>query len=471
MVDKKHGGSLLREVHHKDRMPAQNALVKRDNRLVEASHNLSLRQMQLINWVTRVVQEDDEDYKYYDVPMPLFLEYLDLGTSGSARDQIRDLTRELQERTVFIQINEDEWERFSWLRYVKVLKKDNRLTLRLSINPEMKPYIRDLRAAFTKTPFYLITAFRSKYAWRFYEWCKQFEDTGWLIIDLADLRSRLQIGENEYQRFNNLRQRVINPAVKELNEISDLSVELAKLEKRGRSVHRLKFKISRQTQHVIPVEASGGDERSLIASRFVRHGMPLSEANRNVDRYYDVDRDHLLGCLAEIEHRIETRFKFKDNNPLIWLRHILKNDPREEPTLFTHVYKEAVKKAPSKEEVAAKERKAHAAERITYLQRLLDTADTGFLSARREQHNELLSQIDEQTREAWRTEYLASLKPSDRFMHRNDFWENRTNLDAIDAFLQTQGFDPLLREDWLQEQGIDRTEIDGELTKLEEITA
>lgn len=471
MAGKNQGGSLLREVHQKDRMPSQNALVKRANRLVEASHNLTLRQMQLINWLIRVVQEDDEDYKYYDVPMPLFLEYLDLGTSGSARDQIRDLTKELQERTVFIQINDDEWERFAWLRYVRVLKKDNRLTLRLSINPEMKPYIRDLKSAFTKTPFFLITAFRSKYAWRFYEWCKQFEDTGWLIIDVADLRSRLQIREHEYQRFNNLRQRVINPAVKELNEVSDLSVELAALEKRGRAVHRLKFKISRKQTYVIAAEGSEADERGLIAARFVRHGMPQAEAARNVKRYYDVDRDHLLGCLAEIEHRIESGFNFKDDNPLIWLRHILKNDPRQEPTLFTHVYRDAVKKAPSPAEIEARERKERVRERIEYLQRVIDAADTGFLTARRERHAELLDTVDEAARNKWRDAYLSHSSAIERTIRQSSFWENRANLDAIDDFLRSQGLEPLARETWLLEQGIDRQQIDREMMELEALAS
>lgn len=467
------GGSLLRseanrDIQQKDRLPTRNAIVIKSNYLVEASHDLSLRELRLVNWVTRVIQEDDEDYKYYEIDVPLFLEYLQIAGSGSARDEIRTVTSNLMQRTIHIQISDDEWEQFAWLRYARILKRGNRLVLRLSINPEMRPYIKNLKSAFTKTPFYQITAFRSRYAWRFYEWCKQYEDTGWLIITVDDLRTRLQIQEGEYTRFNNLRQRVINAALTEINRVSDLNVTLKTLEKRGRFVHQLRFKINKSKVQIIPAEEPEADEQHLIAARLMHHGMPEAEAKKNVALYYELEREHLLGCLADLEHKTSTGFAFRDDNPLIWLRYILKNDPREQPTLFTKVYHAAGAANPPKEEVEAAERRRAAQDRLEHLQSLLTAADRHFADYRRAHIEKSLADIPKETSERWREAYIKGETPAMQAMVRkNSFWTSRAFFRVIEEFLTAQGISCTSREDWFTSQGIDLVDVNAEIQKLE----
>ncbi|MCY1534001.1 Initiator Replication protein [compost metagenome] len=79
----------------------------------------------------------------------------------------------------------------------------------------------------------------SSHSFRFFEMLMQFRSTGWAYIEVDSLRIALGLGE-AYQRFNNLRQRVIDPAINELKEKSGLEITY-ELKSAGRKVTAIKF--------------------------------------------------------------------------------------------------------------------------------------------------------------------------------------------------------------------------------------
>lgn len=86
--------------------------------------------------------------------------------------------------------------------------------------------------------------FGSGYALALYENCVRFRKvgtTGW--IDLETWRDLLGVGEEQYTEFKALRQKVLAPAVKEVNEFSDVRVEM-ETKRSKRRVVALKFVVS-----------------------------------------------------------------------------------------------------------------------------------------------------------------------------------------------------------------------------------
>ena len=79
---------------------------------------------------------------------------------------------------------------------------------------------------------------------RIFEWCIQFADNGWLIVSLDDIRQRLDVG---YKLFNDLRRKVIEPAIKELQAKSNLEIDWQPI-KEGRSVKAIRFTFKEQEQ-------------------------------------------------------------------------------------------------------------------------------------------------------------------------------------------------------------------------------
>jgi plasmid replication initiation protein len=84
-----------------------------------------------------------------------------------------------------------------------------------------------------------IAGLKSVYSIRLLEFLTQFKSTGKLAIELRKFKDRLEI-KNEYKRFYNLKMRVIEPAVKELMEKSNLIINWKPI-KTGKRITQLEF--------------------------------------------------------------------------------------------------------------------------------------------------------------------------------------------------------------------------------------
>ena len=88
----------------------------------------------------------------------------------------------------------------------------------------------------------------SVYSARLYELLIQWRSTGKVpIIDLGDFREQLGIGINEYQRMHHFKARVLEPAIKEINEKTDIKAEYEQ-HKKGRIISGFSFKFKKKSQ-------------------------------------------------------------------------------------------------------------------------------------------------------------------------------------------------------------------------------
>ena len=88
----------------------------------------------------------------------------------------------------------------------------------------------------------------SVYSARLYELLIQWGSTGKVpIIDLGDFREQLGIGVNEYQRMHHFKARVLEPAIKEINEKTDIKAEYEQ-HKKGRIISGFSNKFKKKSQ-------------------------------------------------------------------------------------------------------------------------------------------------------------------------------------------------------------------------------
>lgn len=135
------------------------------------------------------------------------------------------------------------------------------------ISAEMEPYLLGLKSAFTQYRLKDVYQFRSASTWKLYENLASWKTSGRWAVSLDDLRTRLGIA-GEYTRWNNLHQRVIAPAISEINELSDLYVEYHK-EKKGRQIIGLVFTIEvkkpeHQAEDVVITSPEERIERQML---------------------------------------------------------------------------------------------------------------------------------------------------------------------------------------------------------------
>lgn len=124
-----------------------------------------------------------------------------------------------------------------WISSIEYLADDGKLSLCFS--KKMLPYLSELKGQFTRYDLEHIGKMTSIYAIRLYELLAQWQSVGKREVELDWLKKRFEI-EDLYPDMHNLKKRVIDPAVKDINTHSNFEVTW-KQRKTGRRVTHLIF--------------------------------------------------------------------------------------------------------------------------------------------------------------------------------------------------------------------------------------
>lgn len=101
------------------------------------------------------------------------------------------------------------------------------------------PYLTQLKNKFTGISIKNVSSLKRTYSIRLYELLIQYKEIGYRTITIENFRIMLNI-EDKYDLFKDLDKYVLKPAIKELNEKSNLTVQLKKI-KNGRNISALSF--------------------------------------------------------------------------------------------------------------------------------------------------------------------------------------------------------------------------------------
>lgn len=140
----------------------------------------------------------------------------------------------------------DGWKMFNWLDYIEYI--ESKAEIHLQFHRFLEPFLIFWREneGYTKYLLENIIQMDSKYAIRVYELLKQYESIGERTIPINELRELLGVDKGTYEKITHLRQKVIEPAYKEVNQKSDIVFEF-ELIKEGRKVVAIKFSIQSKT--------------------------------------------------------------------------------------------------------------------------------------------------------------------------------------------------------------------------------
>jgi plasmid replication initiation protein len=131
----------------------------------------------------------------------------------------------------------------SWMEY-----HDDDGWLEATFTPWIYPHIQHLQnIGYTSIEIDETLKFSSFYTIRLYELIMQFQKTEERYIKLTDLRKMFQIAPKSYPRFVDLKKRVVNPSVKEIEEKTEWRIDWEPV-KTGRRITSIMFVFSKETQ-------------------------------------------------------------------------------------------------------------------------------------------------------------------------------------------------------------------------------
>ena len=205
-------------------MESDKFLVTKSNHLIEAGYKLSLNEQRLIlSAISKLdgrkplpkdgefVITAKEFSDNFHIPIKQAYEILDSAASRLYDRDIKTYDRKNNSR-----------ERFRWVDYVKYWDGEAKVTL--SFSRRIVPYLTLLHTQLTTYDLKQITKLSTAYAIRFYELLIQFKSTGERFISIEKLKERLELNE-QYSRFYNLKKRIIEPSIDNINQSTDLNVD------------------------------------------------------------------------------------------------------------------------------------------------------------------------------------------------------------------------------------------------------
>ena len=220
-------------------------LVVKDNALINASYNLDLVEQRLILLAIVEARGSGRGINAND-PLEVHAEsYVNQFNVArqTAYQALKDACKDLFARQFSYQeVNkrgniENVLSRWvSEIRYI-----DDEATVKLIFAPAIVPLITRLEEQFTKYELQQISDLSSAYAVRLYELLIAWRSTGHTpVIELAEFRQKIGVLDDEYTRMGNFKDRVLNLAIAQVNEHTDINVKCEQ-HKKGRNISGFSF--------------------------------------------------------------------------------------------------------------------------------------------------------------------------------------------------------------------------------------
>lgn len=218
-------------------------MVVKSNRIITALQNLSLTEMRLIQIAIVDAREKEQGL---DVNKPLHINAKRYAEAfnvqvDTAYKILADAGKGLRGRYFTFLDNTGSKIETNWVQQVRYVKSEGRIEIIFTV--AVVNEITRLSSHFTQYALERIAMLNSIYSVRLYELLIK-----WLSAKKTDtfdyeiFRGQLGIGVNEYKHMGDFKKRVLDLAVNEINEKTDIKVSYEQV-KEGRKIVGFKFKV------------------------------------------------------------------------------------------------------------------------------------------------------------------------------------------------------------------------------------
>ena len=251
-------------------------LIVKDNALMNASYNLDLVEQRLILLAILEARESGKGINAND-PLTVHAEsYINqFGVHRTTAYQaLKDACKDLFARQFSYQEKRERGRANITSRWVsQIAYIDETATVEVIFAPAVVPLITRLEEQFTQYDIEQISGLSSAYAVRMYELLICWRTTGKTpIIELGEFRKRIGVLDTEYTRTDNLKMRVIELALKQINDHTDITATYEQ-HKKGRVITGFSFKFKQKK----PKQAEIATETPKIATNDLDTIKPLTE--------------------------------------------------------------------------------------------------------------------------------------------------------------------------------------------------
>jgi plasmid replication initiation protein len=243
--------------------PRRESLVWQQNQLAEARYKLSPREQKLLLYVIAMIEPEAQDFGRCKVAVREFADLTGL-KPDDLYQELRDTALAIREKTLVVEnvlepgMKKPVRRHGSWFEYVDEALGDGYVTIKLS--SWLRPLLIQVRREFFRYQLGYALGLKSEYAIRLYQWLKRWQYARQKTASLQQLR--LELGATEVNQegkivkenlaaYKHFKNKAILPAVKEINEKTDMSVNFKEEKVKGsKAVAALTFQIRENLENL-----------------------------------------------------------------------------------------------------------------------------------------------------------------------------------------------------------------------------
>lgn len=437
----------------------ENALVVKSNPIIQGKFidPFTPREMDLLTVLFTTIDKDAKDIGIVRIQISDLIKIFDL-KGKSAYEHIAKITDQMLKKVITINDPQNK----KWTKYVLLTRAKydgNEGYTEFCFNHELKPFLLEVKqyAKYILRDFLPLKSFYSK---RIYELIIQYKNTQnpsgeWQRkISVEDLKDYLGLNKGAYEKYNNLKNRVLVSSVEEINEKTNISISFEE-KKQGRKVAFILFQAQEKPkQTVLPELPSETPQISESVAILTAHGVNLKTAE-NLARTHS--EDAIRYAIKKLEQVKKTE---QVGNPAGWLvsmlsTHALDQEQEEAQTRERKQQEERHREARKKElsDLVSKVQKEYREYFIKTIDAVLLPYSDELVKKKKEEFLQFL--------EAKQVPAFAINKA------KKDYWLSMlVYKEALEFFQEVEGVSILTTELYAQKSGIEYRKIKQELESL-----
>lgn len=282
--------------------------INRSNATIHVKgNNLPLLGRRLVNAFYFIAHRDAMEVEQHSAPLDYF-KWLG-GYDSTNHKYLKQTIRNVQQTLIDVQIdNEDtdtakeQWASIPYINEVYFTGGKIYFTVPKSLRKQLQQ-----PKSFTYLSLRISNAFTSEYAHNLYERCSAYHFQGatpwWSVEEFRQVTNTSEL--SSYDEFKTLKRKVIQPAIDQINELSDIYIELETRSVSGsKKIGWLRFVIDKNAHgKLVLTKPLDEDTFQILREEFALSSNEISDISQNYDY------DYIRSKIDFTRHRIEQATK------------------------------------------------------------------------------------------------------------------------------------------------------------------
>lgn len=230
-------------------------IIKQDNSITNARYDFTACQLDILFCVMGQIHDDDTSEKIYII----YAKQIEEMTGRQWQyAQFKEATENMGSRMFEIKTEKD-YTQF-WL-FQDVVYVTGQGRIEVAFTRKAINLLKNLKNNFTTYELQSALKMSSKYAKRIYQICSQWKDIGESKkIDIKDFKQNLGLidnkGNEQFKQITHLKEKVLDVAVRQINEHTDLEISYQMAGEHGRKkpLKTVTFYIKKKSPIILPIE-------------------------------------------------------------------------------------------------------------------------------------------------------------------------------------------------------------------------